>query len=90
MVTVNEYFTKMFDLFDQTYLLWFPTLFLKVFEFMFCLSLRCIYCDKEFKDFVMLKEHMRKKNHKRIDPKDQSYDKYYMINYLVWILIDVW
>jgi len=44
--------------------------------------LRCIYCSKEFKDFAMLKDHMRKKNHKRIDPKDKSYDKYYMINYL--------
>ena len=26
---------------------------------------------------------MRKKNHKRIDPKDKSYDKFYLINYLV-------
>lgn len=49
----------------------------------------CIYCNKEFKDFVMLKEHMRKKNHKRIDPKDKSYDQFYMINYLVCFFIRI-
>eukprot|EP00794_Sanderia_malayensis_P007448 gene7448-8270_t len=45
-------------------------------------SLCCIFCGKEFKDWGTLREHMRKKNHKRIDPKDKSYDKYYLINYL--------
>ena len=25
---------------------------------------------------------MRKKQHRKLDPKDTSYDKYYMVNYL--------
>lgn len=42
----------------------------------------CLFCEKEFKDWTMLKDHMRKKGHKRIDPKNQEYDKFYLINYL--------
>lgn len=29
-----------------------------------------------------LKEHMRKKQHKRVNPGNHVYDKYYMVNYL--------
>ncbi|ELU04760.1 hypothetical protein CAPTEDRAFT_91094 [Capitella teleta] len=45
-------------------------------------SLQCLFCDKIFKDRSVLKEHMRKKQHKRINPKNTKYDKYYIINYL--------
>ncbi|KAJ8302312.1 hypothetical protein KUTeg_021299 [Tegillarca granosa] len=45
-------------------------------------SLQCLYCEKVFKDRNVLKEHMRKKQHKKINPKNSIYDKYYIINYL--------
>lgn len=45
-------------------------------------SLICIYCEKLFKDRVALKEHMRKKLHKRINPHNKTYDKFYINNYL--------
>ncbi|KAK2163112.1 hypothetical protein LSH36_85g01007 [Paralvinella palmiformis] len=45
-------------------------------------SLQCLYCEKTFKDRHVLKEHMRKKQHKRLNPKNKKYDKYYIINYL--------
>ncbi|XP_026477600.1 zinc finger protein 277-like [Ctenocephalides felis] len=41
----------------------------------------CIYCDKVFKDRVTLKEHMRKKFHKQVNPKNKEYDKFYLVNY---------
>lgn len=44
-------------------------------------SLICIYCEKTFKDRTTLKEHMRKKAHKRINPDNKSYDKFFLINY---------
>ncbi|XP_077981074.1 zinc finger protein 277-like [Glandiceps talaboti] len=45
-------------------------------------NLQCVYCEKTFKDRMTLKDHMRKKQHKRINPKNTSYDKFYVINYL--------
>ncbi|EFN90055.1 Zinc finger protein 277 [Harpegnathos saltator] len=45
-------------------------------------SLICIYCEKTFKDRLVLKEHMRKKFHKSINPNNKTYDKFYIINYL--------
>ncbi|XP_043278166.1 zinc finger protein 277 isoform X2 [Venturia canescens] len=45
-------------------------------------SLTCIYCERIFKDRNVLKEHMRKKLHKRVNPSNKSYDKYYITNYL--------
>lgn len=44
-------------------------------------SLICIYCEKVFKDRPTLKEHMRKKGHKRINPENKAYDRYFMCNY---------
>ena len=35
----------------------------------------CIYCEKVFKSREVLKEHMRKKNHKKINPRNERYDK---------------
>ncbi|XP_015601475.1 zinc finger protein 277 isoform X2 [Cephus cinctus] len=45
-------------------------------------NLICVYCRKVFKDRTVLKEHMRKKLHKRINRNDESYDRFYMSNYL--------
>lgn len=45
-------------------------------------SLICLYCEKLFKDRVALKEHMRKKLHKRINPHNKAFDKFYINNYL--------
>lgn len=45
-------------------------------------NLVCIYCEKVFKSRDVLKEHMRKKNHKKINPRNAAYDKFYLVNYL--------
>uniref|UniRef100_A0A6P8IY14 Zinc finger protein 277-like n=1 Tax=Actinia tenebrosa TaxID=6105 RepID=A0A6P8IY14_ACTTE len=45
-------------------------------------NLQCIFCDKKFKDRQTLKDHMRKKQHKKINPKNKDYDRFYIINYL--------
>lgn len=44
-------------------------------------NLYCIYCEKLFKDRATLKEHMRKKGHKRINPENKIYDRFFMCNY---------
>ncbi|XP_058463210.1 zinc finger protein 277 [Malaya genurostris] len=44
-------------------------------------KLICIYCEKTFKDRPTLKEHMRKKGHKRINPDLKSYDRFFLVNY---------
>lgn len=44
-------------------------------------QLICLFCSKKFKDRPTLKEHMRKKGHKRINPDNKSYDKYFLVNY---------
>lgn len=44
-------------------------------------NLICFYCEKIFKDRATLKEHMRKKGHKKINPENKSYDRFYMVNY---------
>lgn len=46
-------------------------------------SLICIYCEKIFKDRGTLKEHMRKKGHKKINPENKSYDRFFMVNYKI-------
>ncbi|XP_046609624.1 zinc finger protein 277 isoform X1 [Neodiprion virginianus] len=45
-------------------------------------KLICFYCEGVFKDRNTLKEHMRKKLHKTLNPADKKYDKFYVINYL--------
>lgn len=42
----------------------------------------CLYCEKDFKDKATLKDHMRKKMHRRIRGSNREYDKFYLINYL--------
>jgi len=41
-----------------------------------------LFCEKLFKDRTALKDHMRKKQHKKINPKNKEYDRFYVINYL--------
>lgn len=43
---------------------------------------QCLFCNKIFYNTQVLKEHMRKKMHKCIDPKNKEFDKFYLINYL--------
>ncbi|XP_055882944.1 zinc finger protein 277-like [Biomphalaria glabrata] len=42
----------------------------------------CLFCEKSFKDKASLREHMRKKQHRKINPKNKEYDKFYIINYM--------
>lgn len=41
----------------------------------------CLYCDKIFRDYKTLREHMRKKLHKKLNPSNTEFDKFYVINY---------
>ncbi|XP_045466804.1 zinc finger protein 277 [Harmonia axyridis] len=45
-------------------------------------DLICLYCEKKFPERHTLKEHMRKKLHKRINQENKEYDKFFMVNYL--------
>lgn len=45
-------------------------------------KLQCIFCEGKFKDRTILKEHMRKKGHKRINPENKEYDKFFLVNYI--------
>ncbi|XP_004931818.1 zinc finger protein 277 [Bombyx mori] len=45
-------------------------------------KLQCIYCEGHFNDRSVLKEHMRKKGHKRINAENKEYDKYFLVNYI--------
>uniref|UniRef100_A0A182MCI5 C2H2-type domain-containing protein n=1 Tax=Anopheles culicifacies TaxID=139723 RepID=A0A182MCI5_9DIPT len=44
-------------------------------------QLLCLFCEKLFKDRPTLKEHMRKKGHKRINPDNHFYDRFFLVNY---------
>lgn len=46
------------------------------------IQLKCLFCDRTFPERNVLKEHMRKKLHKRINPRNKEYDKYFIANYL--------
>lgn len=46
-------------------------------------SNECIYCENVFCDRNALMEHMRRRNHREVNPKNDYYDKFYIINYLV-------
>ncbi|XP_061578684.1 zinc finger protein 277 [Cololabis saira] len=45
-------------------------------------KLQCLYCEKTFRDKTTLKDHMRKKAHRRINANNREYDRFYVINYL--------
>lgn len=49
--------------------------------------LQCLYCEKTFRDKTTLRDHMRKKSHRRINANNREYDRFYVINYLVKTLI---
>ena len=44
--------------------------------------LQCLFCENIFKTHVVLRMHMRKKQHRCLNPKNKSYDKFYLLNYL--------
>ena len=46
-------------------------------------SLLCLYCERTFRDQATLRDHMRKKQHRKVNPQNKAYDKFYLINYLV-------
>lgn len=46
-------------------------------------SLQCLYCEKTFRDKTTLRDHMRKKSHRRVNAANREYDRFYVINYLV-------
>lgn len=43
---------------------------------------RCLFCEKQFRDQATLKEHIRKKQHRKLNPKNKEYDRFYLINYV--------
>jgi len=45
-------------------------------------NLLCLHCEKTFVSREALKEHMRKKFHKQLNPNNKEYDRFYMVNYL--------
>ncbi|KAJ3028307.1 hypothetical protein HK097_005994, partial [Rhizophlyctis rosea] len=45
-------------------------------------SLQCLYCEKIFKTSAVLRKHMRKKKHFKINPRNWGYDRFYIINYV--------
>ncbi|VDP52159.1 unnamed protein product, partial [Soboliphyme baturini] len=53
----------------------------------FCFRNQCIYCENTFENHESLMEHMRKKQHREVNPKNLYYDKFYVINYLVSVTI---
>ncbi|ODM86973.1 putative zinc finger protein [Orchesella cincta] len=42
----------------------------------------CLFCENIYKDELVLKEHMRKKQHRKINPHNSEYDRFYVVNYL--------
>ena len=42
---------------------------------------QCIYCKKEFPESSLLRKHMRKKKHFKINSNDDNFDRFYVINY---------
>lgn len=55
---------------------------LQVIFFLIIHRLLCLCCEKTFKTPVLLREHMRKKQHRSLNPKNKMYDKFYLLNYL--------
>eukprot|EP00696_Hemimastix_kukwesjijk_P009452 gnl/Hemi2/21958_TR7336_c0_g3_i1.p1 gnl/Hemi2/21958_TR7336_c0_g3~~gnl/Hemi2/21958_TR7336_c0_g3_i1.p1 ORF type:complete len:389 (+),score=150.75 gnl/Hemi2/21958_TR7336_c0_g3_i1:188-1354(+) len=45
-------------------------------------QLQCIYCEKTFRSYEILKLHMRKKKHFKINARNHDYDRFYLINFL--------
>ncbi|KAF6087192.1 zinc finger protein 277 [Phyllostomus discolor] len=45
-------------------------------------NLQCLYCERTFRDRNALRDHMRKRRHRRVNPRNREYDRFYVINYL--------
>eukprot|EP01104_Vermistella_antarctica_P019633 TRINITY_DN779_c0_g1_i1.p1 TRINITY_DN779_c0_g1~~TRINITY_DN779_c0_g1_i1.p1 ORF type:complete len:653 (+),score=151.40 TRINITY_DN779_c0_g1_i1:136-2094(+) len=43
---------------------------------------KCIFCEKTFKTHSVLRLHMRKKKHFKIDARNAEYDRFYVVNYM--------
>ncbi|KAF2078570.1 hypothetical protein CYY_000070 [Polysphondylium violaceum] len=43
---------------------------------------QCLFCEKTFKSPSVLKLHMKKKKHTRLNPLNTVYDRFYLLNYL--------
>eukprot|EP01132_Coremiostelium_polycephalum_P008634 gene8634-10626_t len=43
---------------------------------------QCLFCEKIFKSSMVLKLHMKKKKHLRLNPMNTIYDRFYLLNYL--------
>ncbi|GAM22166.1 hypothetical protein SAMD00019534_053410, partial [Acytostelium subglobosum LB1] len=43
---------------------------------------QCLFCEKTFKSQVVLKMHMKKKKHCRLNPNNTEYDRFYLLNYM--------
>ncbi|KAI8834838.1 hypothetical protein BJ741DRAFT_238630 [Chytriomyces cf. hyalinus JEL632] len=55
--------------------------FLTVLERKMGVEGKCIYCEGVFPDTVVLRKHMRKKKHFRVNPWNLNYDRFYVLNY---------
>ncbi|KAI5729375.1 hypothetical protein M8J76_001903 [Diaphorina citri] len=44
-------------------------------------NLKCLFCERTYKTRDVLKEHMRKKGHKRLNPHNEMYDQFYIDSY---------
>eukprot|EP01133_Synstelium_polycarpum_P001394 gene1394-1610_t len=43
---------------------------------------QCLFCEKMFKSKEVLKAHMKKKKHTRLNPHNTIYDQFYLLNYM--------
>ncbi|EFA76405.1 C2H2-type zinc finger-containing protein [Heterostelium album PN500] len=43
---------------------------------------QCLFCEKIFKSSIVMKQHMKKKKHMRLNPQNNIYDRFYLLNYL--------
>lgn len=81
----SELFKHLFN--DHSFNIGLPDNLVDVDEFLDCMrakleSLQCLYCEKTFTTPAVLRAHMRKKKHFKINPRNQIYDRFYIINYL--------
>eukprot|EP01117_Protostelium_nocturnum_P004621 TRINITY_DN1676_c0_g1_i3.p1 TRINITY_DN1676_c0_g1~~TRINITY_DN1676_c0_g1_i3.p1 ORF type:complete len:453 (-),score=86.63 TRINITY_DN1676_c0_g1_i3:60-1418(-) len=81
----KDYFSHMFDV--HSFNVGLPENLVNVDRFLEILREKirshiCVYCEKTYSSMAVLKMHMRKKKHFKINGKNKIYDPYYIINYL--------
>lgn len=42
---------------------------------------QCIYCERNFDTGAILRKHMRKLKHFQVNPRNEAYDRFYVVNY---------